>query len=598
MRLSVMVSFCVIILGALLVSSPTSVAAADDVRISPTQGPGGTVVHIFSTSSCPVTPIPVTISAAIYFDNKYLRELEYSGYCSNGLDFFWVIDAFVTIPSDASPGSHILKLIPLCSECTGSTVVTFLVTDKNTITPTPTKTATVTPSVTVSPSATPVFGTGCAEVDKLVIPSDRKLAVVIVHGWQLPLPSGHDYFADIAERVRKTGVEPSVLHWEDAAGIFPGQSELINNESTWYHIGLGPRTSEAKRIGRCVAFKLLGFERVHFITHSLGSWLVDAAADILTPQGTKTHLTFLDSYVPNSSLVGALGDNATYAEQFVSRPADGWVIHTNEILPDAHNFDVTDSLHQKTAEHSWPIEWYAKSTSPGFNDSWEVNPNFNGHATYPEYSANKKVDCLVSLKPGCPFSSSEFPAAQIPPVGGIGVPTDDGKLRLKASSRSASQRSTQSMAAAVFDQAAEGASASAVLRLPSSAAGVSADMVIGVTGDGGGSMELQFGSGRVTTVVFGPEGFDGELHAAAERSSGESEVRLTLRATGDATVVAEIATITTYGTGGGVAPLPPNTGTTAENTGTGYEDKALQAAVLLALVVGLLGASAVALRRR
>ncbi len=59
-------------------------------------------------------------------------------------------------------------------------------------------------------------------------------------------------------------------------------------------------------MGKCLGeeLKKRGYTSVHLVSHSLGAWVIDAAADKLTPEGIKTHLTFLDAYVPDGDKNG------------------------------------------------------------------------------------------------------------------------------------------------------------------------------------------------------------------------------------------------------------------------------------------------------
>ncbi|MGH8558047.1 MAG: hypothetical protein ACRESZ_11410 [Methylococcales bacterium] len=133
------------------------------------------------------------------------------------------------------------------------------------------------------------------------------------------------------------------------------------------------------------------YKHVHLIGHSSGAKLIDVAAKTLVPiykqynEDTFIHLTFLDAYTPNDTDItdyGSLphGYSNHYSENYVDRtfthPIYDWISKTNELLPNALNFDITDwqpdnskekENKEKDGGHQWPRYWYEKSvTSSGF----------------------------------------------------------------------------------------------------------------------------------------------------------------------------------------------------------------------------------------
>jgi hypothetical protein len=139
--------------------------------------------------------------------------------------------------------------------------------------------------------------------------------------------------------------------------------------------------AEATSQGRALGYELLAGEytNIHLIGHSAGSWLIDAAADVISqhqlPSGDKAEvqLTLLDAYAP---LPDRLGDTASFAEQYVDGSPEDAIPHiingvvvgpyvyqiTNRTLPNAFNIDVTNADGSPsvglTANHGWPITWY------------------------------------------------------------------------------------------------------------------------------------------------------------------------------------------------------------------------------------------------
>lgn len=117
-------------------------------------------------------------------------------------------------------------------------------------------------------------------------------------------------------------------------------------------------------------------DNIHVLGHSAGSWLVDSLADYLKRTGSpaKVHVTLFDAFVPSNGpeFAGArtdegekvaLGDSATWAEQFVDAH---FLPYTSVTLPDAFNVDVTQlytgpGLPFGFEGHGWPIEWYLET---------------------------------------------------------------------------------------------------------------------------------------------------------------------------------------------------------------------------------------------
>jgi len=108
---------------------------------------------------------------------------------------------------------------------------------------------------------------------------------------------------------------------------------------------------------------------VHLLSHSSGSWLVDALADKLAATAIPVHLTLFDAFTPGLGLIDkpgggepVLGDTATWAEHIVER--SWWVPGTRDILPFLLNIDVSeispydDESYNAIDLHAWPYQWY------------------------------------------------------------------------------------------------------------------------------------------------------------------------------------------------------------------------------------------------
>ena len=106
-----------------------------------------------------------------------------------------------------------------------------------------------------------------------------------------------------------------------------------------------------------------GYQEVHLLGHSAGSWLISNASRNL-PSPTQVHLTYLDAFVPIYQNQGNLG-GADWAEQFVYM--DNWSFCcTNKTLDNAFNIDVTSTISEDnfldiSDGHSWPVIYYMLS---------------------------------------------------------------------------------------------------------------------------------------------------------------------------------------------------------------------------------------------
>jgi hypothetical protein len=480
-------------------------------------------------------------------------------------------DCFLREATGVGPRTLTITLLPIEGSGGATDVAVYEVISAGTTTATQTPTNTATPTPSLTPTRTPPGPVGtpttpppagrCAEVDNLRIPANGDLAVVIVHGWALP-NFEHDYFDDIEARLGSRGAAVYRLHWEQAAGVFPFYRDgtLQSGSGAINERSLGPRLTEAGRIGDCLGAALAGHQRIHFVTHSLGAWAVDQAADVLTPKGKKTHLTFMDAYVPGSARASDLGDNATYAEHFVSMPNSGWTWHTNEPLPEAHNFEVTNDTRLLWAEHGWPIQWYAESQSPGAGGTWELGSEPAGHGRYPEHAP---TTCLAER---CVMS--KLPATEISDVDISGcVSVSSSRLEMKNCSP-----------------------ASARVKLSETAAWIN---VAVVTDTAGASVDFSFGPETFTLVVE-PDGFNGMVWLSAP--DGASELTIALRDTPDvagALAVTGVASDEFVGSFAAVneppppttktgGPLPPSTGNSEPLTRASFDAKsALVAGVLV-----------------
>jgi len=174
--------------------------------------------------------------------------------------------------------------------------------------------------------------------------------VVVTHGWYERQPWPGWTAQAIAQRVDRRTWCCAWYDWRpQARRLRPSQAANIARDTT------GPQL--ARQIVRLAP----NLRHVHLIGHSAGTWLVNAAAQIIA-QDTQAdiHLTFLDAYVPDGWNEQALGRLACQP------PARCWVEHyftrdslnlTENVLPQAHNVDIT-ALNPGFPGHKFPWHWY------------------------------------------------------------------------------------------------------------------------------------------------------------------------------------------------------------------------------------------------
>lgn len=122
--------------------------------------------------------------------------------------------------------------------------------------------------------------------------------------------------------------------------------------------------------------RALGYDKVHFIGHSCGSWVIEYAASMLDKESTYIHTTFLDAYVPKNLIYmqrtgetperyGSylLGENSHHAEQYYTSSKGLYPTKsTGTPLAKAVNYNI-EELHDPSIfapfdSHSWPHVWY------------------------------------------------------------------------------------------------------------------------------------------------------------------------------------------------------------------------------------------------
>jgi len=213
--------------------------------------------------------------------------------------------------------------------------------------------------------------------------------VFITHGW---MGAAANWANDAKTKIEaQLTADGNAAKWDVVSfdwSVWADRDPLMGNKK----IGPSKASVNARNIGAEVGAKIKteGYDEVHFITHSAGSWMIDKAADQLKATDTTIHSTFLDAYVPFPDIKQdipilpageSIGDTATFAEQYVdSREASkkGALSGlTNRTLPEVYNLEVTD-LEMPASKgfpnhHAWPHKWYRQTIAdpaPAIGHGW------------------------------------------------------------------------------------------------------------------------------------------------------------------------------------------------------------------------------------
>jgi hypothetical protein len=114
---------------------------------------------------------------------------------------------------------------------------------------------------------------------------------------------------------------------------------------------------------------------VHLIGHSAGSWVINAAANMIAREtDAEIHLTFLDAYVPDGweeqdlGRLAGLSSHRLWVEQYFTRD---FLLHFSDtVLTHAHNVDITKANRGFEIGHQFPISWYRATVTGRYEHSW------------------------------------------------------------------------------------------------------------------------------------------------------------------------------------------------------------------------------------
>ncbi len=196
------------------------------------------------------------------------------------------------------------------------------------------------------------------------------------------------------------------------------QGQFFYNAATSAQIGIGI----AESLVHWMDTNKFSYSKMHLLSHSSGSWLVNRMMQLLAAK-TQIHLTFFDAFTnPSSSspcfalfcdrFDSVLGSGAHngFTEHYVDRNVPWSPAGTNERLELAVNFDVTGAsipsppqhspfcgpasplhylecaLSALPAAHAWPYKWYLETISNAVNGQLLYDdPNCGGFVLSPEY---------------------------------------------------------------------------------------------------------------------------------------------------------------------------------------------------------------------
>ncbi len=122
-----------------------------------------------------------------------------------------------------------------------------------------------------------------------------------------------------------------------------------------------------RQVGQALASPNYRYEHIHFIAHSVGSFVIHAAAQTYRQQAAmpaRIHMTFIDPFTLHGFTrlfygKKKFGAEADFAETYVN--TDDPVPSTNTPLNNTHNFDLTETPGKITTgadAHWWPVDYY------------------------------------------------------------------------------------------------------------------------------------------------------------------------------------------------------------------------------------------------
>ena len=174
--------------------------------------------------------------------------------------------------------------------------------------------------------------------------------VVITHGWYEREAWPSRMALAVSRKVSRDNWRCGWCDWRDQAKrLRPSEAATIGRDDVGPHLG-----REILRLSS-------HWRHVHLVGHSAGSWVVNAAAEIIAKEtAADIHITFLDAYVPDGWDESALGRcvgqtrGRAWAEHYFTRDL---LNLTESRLSHAHNVDIT-RVNPGFRGHRFPGYWY------------------------------------------------------------------------------------------------------------------------------------------------------------------------------------------------------------------------------------------------
>jgi len=186
---------------------------------------------------------------------------------------------------------------------------------------------------------------------------DAQYLMLVVHGSG---DTAESWPAQFISSIRQRLADPE--QWDLVAYDWSRYAE-DKSRASQYGLALGTQ------IGSLLASERYSYRHIHFTGHSVGAFVVDAAAAAYREEASKPaariHLTLLDPFTGNGFIDWTygkrnFGTSADFADAYVN--TDDPVPSTNGTISNAHNFDVTQNSLKPPAEgseaHWWPVEYY------------------------------------------------------------------------------------------------------------------------------------------------------------------------------------------------------------------------------------------------
>lgn len=206
--------------------------------------------------------------------------------------------------------------------------------------------------------------------------------VVVTHGW---IKSDSDPTAStkwvevMTNHISEYFVNNNINNWQLCGYRWINYAHIPNYQG-------GPETAirNSRQIGQSLGLKIYQqkYSRVHFISHSAGAGLIQAATDVIKKHNPSVQIqeTFLDPYVgADFSGTSWYGTNANWADNYSSKDKETgnhYLSFTYNILLNAYNVDVTrldvanrvnmpywttgndQPCYVTESTHGWPVEFY------------------------------------------------------------------------------------------------------------------------------------------------------------------------------------------------------------------------------------------------